>query len=248
MERDLADNRRQSYSTGRCLSSPLSCFIHTETEYARISNHGKKTRPSPKLRDLMRRLLLVRSCGLENNKSKTLVTFHYDAVSYSQNFDDGFYLRDDDPKHIWSHRTGKASNFNTSFSFKIDARNLSADGHGICFFLVPMGAQLPAYSVGGFLNLFTRKNIRLRSRIPAASLATLASIINLMFKFSSGTDKSFKQSIVLTSHQQEVSSRRYKQDRNRRIHISIRTRTRPTATNPTIKVATEKNCRVVSID
>ncbi|XP_020871722.1 uncharacterized protein LOC9301041 [Arabidopsis lyrata subsp. lyrata] len=98
MERDLADNRRQSYSTGRCLSSPLSCFIHTETEYARISNHGKKTRPSPKLRDLMRRLLLVRSCGLENNKSKTLVTFHYDAVSYSQNFDDGFYLRDDDPK------------------------------------------------------------------------------------------------------------------------------------------------------
>lgn len=98
MERDLADNRRQSYSTGRCLSSPLSCFIHTETEYARISNHGKKTRPSPKLRDLMRRLLLVRSCGLENNKSKTLVTFHYDAVSYSQNFDDGFYFRDVDPQ------------------------------------------------------------------------------------------------------------------------------------------------------
>lgn len=101
MDRVLADNRRQSYSTGRCLSSPLSCLIHTEeTEYARISNHNNKTRPSPKLRDLMRRLLLVRSCGLENNKSKTLVTFHYDAVSYSQNFDDGFYLRDadDDPK------------------------------------------------------------------------------------------------------------------------------------------------------
>lgn len=59
---------------------------------------------------------------------------------------------------IWSHKTGKASDFSTSFSFKIDARNLSADGHGICFFLAPMGAQLPAYSVGGFLNLFTRKN------------------------------------------------------------------------------------------
>ncbi|EOA14838.1 hypothetical protein CARUB_v10028148mg [Capsella rubella] len=59
---------------------------------------------------------------------------------------------------IWSHRTGEASNFNTSFSFKVDARNLSADGHGLCFFFAPMGAQLPAYSVGGFLNLFTRKN------------------------------------------------------------------------------------------
>lgn len=59
---------------------------------------------------------------------------------------------------IWSRKTGKASNFNTSFSFKIDARNLSADGHGICFFLASMGAELPAYSVGGFLNLFTRKN------------------------------------------------------------------------------------------
>ncbi|CAL9244983.1 unnamed protein product [Arabidopsis halleri] len=149
MERDLADNRRQSYSTGRCLSSPFSCLIHTETEYARISNHNTKTRPSPKLRDLMRRLLLVRSCGLENNKSKTLVTSHYDAVSYSQNFDDGFYFRDDDPKvPIWSHRTGKAS-------------------------------------VLRFLNLFTRKNIRLPSRIPVASFATLASIINLMFKYIS---------------------------------------------------------------
>lgn len=98
MDRDLADNPKPSYVTGGCLSSPLSCLIHTETEYARISNQNKKTRSTPKLRDLMRRLLLVRSCGLENNKSKTLVTFHYDAVSYSQNFDDGFYLRDDDRK------------------------------------------------------------------------------------------------------------------------------------------------------
>ncbi|ESQ31295.1 hypothetical protein EUTSA_v10003759mg [Eutrema salsugineum] len=60
---------------------------------------------------------------------------------------------------LWSPRTGKTSDFNTSFSFKIDARNLSADGHGICFFLAPMGAQLPAYSVGGFLGMFTREDI-----------------------------------------------------------------------------------------
>ncbi|KAL1196423.1 L-type lectin-domain containing receptor kinase IX.2 [Cardamine amara subsp. amara] len=60
---------------------------------------------------------------------------------------------------IWSRKTGKASDFNTSFSFKIDARNLSANGHGICFFLAPMGAKLPAYSAGGFLGLFTRQDI-----------------------------------------------------------------------------------------
>ncbi|CAN8251515.1 unnamed protein product [Cochlearia groenlandica] len=60
---------------------------------------------------------------------------------------------------IWDQRTGKASDFNTSFSFKIDARNLSSDGHGICFFLAPMGAQLPAYSVAGFLGLFTREDV-----------------------------------------------------------------------------------------
>ncbi|XP_023633550.1 uncharacterized protein LOC111829083 [Capsella rubella] len=100
MDRDLADNRKPSYATNRCLSSPLSCLIHTDTEYTRLSNHNnrKQTRSSPKLRDLMRRLLLARSCGLENHTSKTLVTFHYDAVSYSQNFDDGFNFRDDDPR------------------------------------------------------------------------------------------------------------------------------------------------------
>ncbi|CAA7034676.1 unnamed protein product [Microthlaspi erraticum] len=98
MERDLAitSRRRPAYSTGRCLNLPSSCLslIHAETEYARISDHNnKKTSSSPRLRTLLRRLLLVRSYGSVNTKPKT---FHYDAVSYSQNFDDGFSLRDDD--------------------------------------------------------------------------------------------------------------------------------------------------------
>ncbi|KAL1196424.1 hypothetical protein V5N11_023118 [Cardamine amara subsp. amara] len=107
MERDLADHHKPSYLTGRCFGSPSSCFgspsscfslIHTETKYARISDQNKKARLSLRLRNLMRRLLLVKSCLFDNTKSKTLMKFHYDAVSYSQNFDDGFYLRDDDLK------------------------------------------------------------------------------------------------------------------------------------------------------
>ncbi|ESQ31294.1 hypothetical protein EUTSA_v10005166mg [Eutrema salsugineum] len=98
MDRDLAlaNHRKPSYFTGGCLSSPSSCLslIHRGTEYARISNHNKNTRSSPRLRNLLRKLLLVTSC--RNTKPKTLIKFHYDVVSYSQNFDDGLYFRDDD--------------------------------------------------------------------------------------------------------------------------------------------------------
>ncbi|CAH8374983.1 unnamed protein product [Eruca vesicaria subsp. sativa] len=59
---------------------------------------------------------------------------------------------------IWSPSTGNASDFNTSFSFRIDVRNLSSDSHGLCFFLAPVGAQLPAYTPSGFLGLFGQDN------------------------------------------------------------------------------------------
>ncbi|CDY28810.1 BnaA02g10020D [Brassica napus] len=59
---------------------------------------------------------------------------------------------------IWNSRTGKLTNFNTSFSFIINTRNASSGnfGHGLCFFLAPVGIQLLANSAGGFLGLFNQ--------------------------------------------------------------------------------------------
>ncbi|CAD5334836.1 unnamed protein product [Arabidopsis thaliana] len=51
---------------------------------------------------------------------------------------------------------GAPTDFSTSFSFRIDTRNLSNYGHGICFFLAPVGIQLPVNSAGDFLGLFSR--------------------------------------------------------------------------------------------
>ncbi|KAF8102857.1 hypothetical protein N665_0191s0008 [Sinapis alba] len=59
---------------------------------------------------------------------------------------------------IRNSRTGKLANFNTSFSFIINTRNVMFGyfGHGFCFFLAPVGIQLRANSAGGFLGLFNQ--------------------------------------------------------------------------------------------
>ncbi|KAG2310531.1 hypothetical protein Bca52824_022088 [Brassica carinata] len=59
---------------------------------------------------------------------------------------------------IWDSKTGKLTDFITSFSFMIDSQNLSYGnfGHGLCFFLAPVGIQLPENSAGGFLGLFNQ--------------------------------------------------------------------------------------------
>ncbi|KAK6258745.1 hypothetical protein SCA6_013219 [Theobroma cacao] len=85
MERDLS--RRRSFYFSGCMMSP-SCFpVHEEMEYSRIhyrSSSSDKTRR--RWRNLLRRLVRDGKSSIYGSKP---LSFHYDAVSYSQNFDDG---------------------------------------------------------------------------------------------------------------------------------------------------------------
>ncbi|KAK6923868.1 Legume lectin domain [Dillenia turbinata] len=55
---------------------------------------------------------------------------------------------------LWDSRTGKLSDFSTHFSFIIDTQGAPTYGHGIVFFLAPVGTEIPPNSSGGFLGLF----------------------------------------------------------------------------------------------
>ncbi|KAF8411330.1 hypothetical protein HHK36_003877 [Tetracentron sinense] len=56
--------------------------------------------------------------------------------------------------HLWDSASGKLSDFTTHFSFFIDTQGASLYGHGLAFFLAPVGFQIPPNSAGGFLGLF----------------------------------------------------------------------------------------------
>ncbi|XP_021274201.1 L-type lectin-domain containing receptor kinase IX.1-like [Herrania umbratica] len=56
--------------------------------------------------------------------------------------------------HLWDANTGKLSDFTSRFSVTIDTQNSSTYGHGVAFFLAPVGSQIPPNSAGGFLGLF----------------------------------------------------------------------------------------------
>ncbi|KAH0864100.1 hypothetical protein HID58_081311, partial [Brassica napus] len=61
---------------------------------------------------------------------------------------------------IWDPKTERATDFTTSFTFKIDTRkrNLTEFGHGFAFFLAPQGIHIFPNSAGGFLGLFNETN------------------------------------------------------------------------------------------
>ncbi|TYG95066.1 hypothetical protein ES288_A11G238200v1 [Gossypium darwinii] len=90
MERDLIYRRRvSSYFCGCYMMSP-SCFpVHEEMDYSRIHHcsSGGDNRTRRRWRNLLRRLVKDGKTSLYG--SKPPLSFHYDAVSYSQNFDEG---------------------------------------------------------------------------------------------------------------------------------------------------------------
>ncbi|OMP01649.1 hypothetical protein COLO4_11692 [Corchorus olitorius] len=55
---------------------------------------------------------------------------------------------------LWDSKTGRLTDFNTRFAFDIDLLGGSSYGHGLAFFLAPVGSQIPPNSAGGFLGLF----------------------------------------------------------------------------------------------
>lgn len=97
MENDVVSHRQSSSSFfSGCAMSPASCLIvHEEMNYSRIhhcsSQQYSKIRSGQRWRNLLRKLV---------RDSKTIcgsrpLSFRYDAVSYSQNFDDGFHTTEE---------------------------------------------------------------------------------------------------------------------------------------------------------
>ncbi|GMI64070.1 hypothetical protein HRI_000076300 [Hibiscus trionum] len=89
MERDLINRRRRfSHLCGCYMMSP-SCFpVHEEMEYSRIDYCSSGDKRRRRWRNLLRRLVRDGKSSLYGSKAPPL-SFHYDAVSYSQNFDEG---------------------------------------------------------------------------------------------------------------------------------------------------------------
>ncbi|KAJ4840420.1 hypothetical protein Tsubulata_009258 [Turnera subulata] len=89
MEREVTTTLRRSSLFSGCPMSP-SCFpIREEMEYTRIHccsggrNHSKR---SQRWRNFIRRLVRDSKSSIYGSKP---LSFHYDAVSYLQNFDEG---------------------------------------------------------------------------------------------------------------------------------------------------------------
>ena len=55
---------------------------------------------------------------------------------------------------LWDPDTGKLTDFSTHFSFLIDTQGMNTYGHGLAFFLAPVGFKILTNSAGGYVGLF----------------------------------------------------------------------------------------------
>jgi len=55
---------------------------------------------------------------------------------------------------LWESATGQLADFKTHYTFIIDTQNRTTYGHGIAFFLIPVGFEIPPNSAGGLMGLF----------------------------------------------------------------------------------------------
>ncbi|GMI68731.1 hypothetical protein like AT5G65613 [Hibiscus trionum] len=90
MERDLISRRRRTSScfSGCYMMSTSRFTVHEEMEYSRIHRCSSSSDTGKRWRNLLRRLVRDGKNSMYGSNSKPL-SFHYDAVSYSQNFDEG---------------------------------------------------------------------------------------------------------------------------------------------------------------
>ncbi|CAK7339757.1 unnamed protein product [Dovyalis caffra] len=61
---------------------------------------------------------------------------------------------------LWDSSSGKVSDFTSHFTFTIDTLGAPNYGHGLAFFLAPVGFEIPPNSAGGFLGLFNTTTMK----------------------------------------------------------------------------------------
>ncbi|GMI67227.1 hypothetical protein like AT5G65613 [Hibiscus trionum] len=93
MGRDVSRRREPSYFSG-CYTMSPSCFpVQEEIEYSHVHYYSKASSDGDKIRRRWRNLVrrLVKDGKRSIYRSSKPLSFHYDAVSYSQNFDEGYH-------------------------------------------------------------------------------------------------------------------------------------------------------------
>ncbi|XP_024979853.1 L-type lectin-domain containing receptor kinase IX.1-like [Cynara cardunculus var. scolymus] len=71
---------------------------------------------------------------------------------------------------LWDSNSGKLTDFVTRFSFVIDTQGFVPYGHGLAFFLAPVGFTSPLNSAAGFLGLFNTTTSDSSSQGPMISV------------------------------------------------------------------------------